>query len=124
MTPRGPRGVELPWTPLDSKKIPGHPGRENPRAPLGPGGVIAFFDKLRRHEYEQTGQEWVALQKREFLFQRVSVAVARGNTMILNTMRQGWHSYKRSKETRGVMPKAVLNTSERSHVAQTILSGC
>ena len=28
--------------------------------------------------------------------------------MILSTMRQGWHSYKRSKETRGVMPKAVL----------------
>jgi hypothetical protein len=86
--------------------------------------IKPFFDELRRHEYEQTGQEWVALQKREFLFQRVSVAVARGNTMILNTMRQGWHSHKRSKETRGVMPRAVLNTSERSHVAQTILSSC
>ena len=52
--------------------------------------VNPHFDGLRAEEREQTGQEWGTLRVRELLFQKVSVAIARGNTMILNTLRHSW----------------------------------
>ena len=60
--------------------------------------VDPYYTKLRDAEREATGQEWMSLLRREFLFQRVSVAIARGNTMILNTMKQGWRSGRRAEE--------------------------
>ena len=77
--------------------------------------VDPYYTKLRDAEREATGQEWMSLLRREFLFQRVSVAIARGNTMILNTMKQGWRSGRRAEEIRGVPPKAAQDLSECSH---------
>ena len=48
----------------------------------------------------------------------------RGNTMILNTMKQGWRSGRRAEEIRGVPPKATLDLSECSHVARLVAEGC
>ena len=36
------------------------------------------------------GQEWVALAERELFFQHAGVAVARGNSAILDTLRHTW----------------------------------
>ena len=85
--------------------------------------VDPYYTKLRDAEREATGQEWMSLLRREFLFQRVSVAIARGNTMILNTMKQGWRSGRRAEEIRGVPPKAALDLSECSHVARLVAEG-
>ena len=52
--------------------------------------VERFFSRLRADEREAAGGiEWSILAKREFLFQCVSVVIARGNTMVPSTLRQG-----------------------------------
>ena len=48
------------------------------------------FHAKRAEEKAATGQEWVALAERELLFQRAGVAVARGNSAILDTLRHTW----------------------------------
>ena len=50
------------------------------------------FDAKRAEEKAATGQEWVALGERELLFQHAGVAVARGNSAILDTLRHAWSS--------------------------------
>ena len=73
----------------------------------------AFFNRQRAEKRAVTsGTEWSALVKQECLFQCASVAIARGNTMILRTLRQGWQqqpsaSTKRGKSRR-LTPKAGL----------------
>ena len=52
--------------------------------------VDKHFDAKRAEEKAATGQEWVALAERELLFQRAGVAVARGNSAILDTLRHTW----------------------------------
>ena len=52
--------------------------------------VNKYFDAKRAEEKATTGQEWVALAERELLFQRAGVAVARGNSAILDTLRHTW----------------------------------
>ena len=52
--------------------------------------VNKYFNAKRAEEKAATGQEWVALAERELLFQRAGVAVARGNSAILDTLRHTW----------------------------------
>ena len=52
--------------------------------------VDKHFDAKRVEEKAATGQEWVTLAERELLFQRAGVAVARGNSAILDTLRHTW----------------------------------
>ena len=52
--------------------------------------VDKHFDAKRAEEKAATGQEWVTLAERELLFQRAGVAVARGNSAILDTLRHMW----------------------------------
>jgi hypothetical protein len=52
--------------------------------------VDKHFDAKRAEEKAATGQEWVTLAERELLFQRAGVAVARGNSAILDTLRHTW----------------------------------
>ena len=52
--------------------------------------VDKHFDAKRAEEKATTGQEWVTLAERELLFQRAGVAVARGNSAILDTLRHTW----------------------------------
>ena len=53
--------------------------------------VEPFFNRLCAEEQEVTGGiEWSTLAKRAFLFQCTSAAIARGGTMALGTLRQGW----------------------------------
>ena len=54
--------------------------------------VEPHFDKLRAEEKAETGQEWNTLRERELLFQQVSVAIAQGNSMILDTMDHDWRN--------------------------------
>ena len=49
-------------------------------------------DRLPTWNKKQIGQEWVALGERELLFQHTGVAVARGNSAILDTLRHKWSS--------------------------------
>lgn len=52
--------------------------------------VEPYFDDLRSAEKAETGLEWNALHERELLFQAVSVAIAKGNSMILDTLDHDW----------------------------------
>ena len=52
--------------------------------------INKHFDAKRAEEKATTGQEWVTLAERELLFQRAGVAVARGNSAILDTLRHTW----------------------------------
>ena len=52
--------------------------------------INKHFDAKRAEEKAATGQEWVTLAERELLFQRAGVAVARGNSAILDTLRHTW----------------------------------
>ena len=54
--------------------------------------VNKYFDAKRAEEKATTGQEWVVLAERELLFQHAGVAVARGNSAILDTLRHKWSS--------------------------------
>ena len=54
--------------------------------------INKHFDAKRAEEKAATGQEWVALAERELLFQHAGVAVARGNSAILDTLRHAWSS--------------------------------
>ena len=54
--------------------------------------VNKYFDAKRVEEKATTGQEWVVLAERELLFQHAGVAVARGNSAILDTLRHTWSS--------------------------------
>ena len=67
--------------------------------------VNKHFDAKRAEEKATTGQEWVALAERELLFQRSGVAVARGNSAILGTLRHTWSKGARYKTTAGEGPK-------------------
>ena len=49
-----------------------------------------YFDAKRVEEKATTGQEWVALAEQELLFQHAGVAVAHGNSAILDTLRHTW----------------------------------
>ena len=50
--------------------------------------VKPFFNHLCTEEQAATGgTEWSTLAKREFLFQCTSVAIAKGSTIILSTLR-------------------------------------
>ena len=73
--------------------------------------VNPHFDGLRAEEREKTGQEWGTLRVRELLFQKVSVAIARGNTMILNTLRHSW-------------TRAELREAEAACYGQPLSSRC
>ena len=81
------------------------------------------FNKLRDEEFEKCGHEWAALQKREFLFQAVSVAIAKGNSIILNTMDQEWRMAHRAKQMRGTPFAAKPDLSEKSEIAVSIAAG-
>ena len=71
--------------------------------------VEPFFNRLRAEERAATGgTEWNTLAKREFLFQCTSVAIARGNTMILNTLRQSWQQQPSANTKRGKPHRATL----------------
>ena len=52
--------------------------------------VDEYFNAKRAEEREATGQEWNALGERELLFQRAGVAVARGNSIVLNSLDHSW----------------------------------
>ena len=52
--------------------------------------VNKYFDAKRAEEKATTCQEWVALAERELLFQHAGVAVARGNSAILDTLKHTW----------------------------------
>ena len=52
--------------------------------------VEPYFNRLRAEEWEATGQEWKALHERELLFQSVSLAIARGNSLILDSLTHDW----------------------------------
>ena len=54
--------------------------------------VNKYFNAKRAEEKATTGQEWVALAERELLFQHAGVAVARGNSETLDTLRHTWSS--------------------------------
>ena len=76
--------------------------------------VEPFFNRLRAEERAATGgTEWSTLAKREFLFQCTSVAIARGNTMILNTLRQSWQQQPSANTKRGKLA-APRNTQGRT----------
>ena len=85
--------------------------------------VHPHFNKLRDEEFEKCGHEWAALQKREFLFQAVSVAIAKGNSIILNTMDQEWRMAHRAKQMRGKPFAAKPDLSEKSQIAVSIAAG-
>ena len=55
------------------------------------------FDAKRAEEFEKTGQEWTSLGERDLLFQRAGVAVARGNSLVLDSLSHAWSS-ARSKQ--------------------------
>ena len=52
--------------------------------------ISKHFDAKRAEEKAATGQEWAVLAERELLFQHTGVAVARGNSAILDTLRHAW----------------------------------
>ena len=54
--------------------------------------VNKHFDAKRAEDKAATGQGWVALAEQELLFQHAGVAVARGNSAILDTLRHAWSS--------------------------------
>ena len=63
-----------------------------------PASAEPFFSHLLAEEQVATGgTEWSTLAKREFLFQCTSAAIARGNTMPPNTLRQGWQQQPNAK---------------------------
>jgi hypothetical protein len=59
--------------------------------------VDKHFDAKRAEEFEKTGQEWISLGERDLLFQRAGVAVARGNSLVLDSLSHAWSS-ARSKQ--------------------------
>ena len=66
--------------------------------------VEPFFNCMCAELEEQAatgGTEWNTLAKQEFLFQCTSVAIARGNMMILNTLRQSWQQQPSANTKRG-----------------------
>ena len=64
--------------------------------------IEPFFNRLRAEGQAATGgTEWSTLAKRELLFQCTSVAIARGNTMILSTLRQGLQQQPSASIKRG-----------------------
>ena len=50
------------------------------------------FDAKSAEEFEKTGQEWKSLAERDLLFQRAGVAVARGNSLALDSLSHAWSS--------------------------------
>ena len=89
--------------------------------------VEPFFNRLRAEERAATGgTEWNTLAKREFLFQCTSVAIARGNTMILNTLRQSWQQQPSANTKRGKPHRATLKAGpwdEPPQLARALASG-
>ena len=70
--------------------------------------------------------EWNTLAKREFLFQCTSVAIARGNTMILNTLRQSWQQQPSANTKRGKPHRATLKAGpwdEPPQLARALATG-
>ena len=66
------------------------------------------------------------LAKREFLFQCTSVAIARGNTMILNTLRQSWQQQPSANTKRGKPHRATLKAGlwdEPPQLARALATG-
>ena len=89
--------------------------------------VEPFFNRLRAEERAATGgTEWNTLAKREFLFQCTSVAIARGNTMILNTLRQSWQQQPSANTKRGKPHRATLKAGlwdEPPQLARALATG-
>ena len=85
--------------------------------------VDPYYNELRAREKRESGQEWVSLQKREFFFQCVNAAIARGNTMILNTMRQDWRNECRVTERRGRKFSAQPDVADESVLVNLIEGG-
>ena len=85
--------------------------------------VEPLFNRLRAEERAATGgTEWSTLAKREFLFQCTSVAIARGNTMILNTLRQqAGANTKRSKPHRATLKAGLWD--EPPQLARALATG-
>ena len=52
--------------------------------------ILPYFAARRAEERAKVGREWGALQEQEVLYQRFSVAIAQGNTMVLDSLTQGW----------------------------------
>ena len=61
---------------------------------------------------------------REFLFQAVSVAIAKGNRIILNTMDQEGRMSNRDKHMRGKPFSAKPDLTEKSQIAVSIQDYC
>ena len=73
-----------------------------------------------------TRKEWSTLAKREFLFQCTSVAIARGNTVILNTLRRSWQQQPSANTKRGKTHRATLKTGlwdEPPQLARALATG-
>ena len=85
--------------------------------------VDPYYNELRAREKRESGQEWVSLQKREFFFQCANAAIARGNTMILNTMRQDWRNECRVTERRGRKFSAQPDVADESMLVNLIEGG-
>ena len=93
-----------------------------------PGKLVEpFFNRLRAEERAATGgTEWSTLAKREFLFQCTSVAIARGNTMILSTLRQSWQQQPSANTKRGKPHRATLKAGlwdEPPQLARALATG-
>jgi hypothetical protein len=54
--------------------------------------VDSHFEAKRAEELEKTGQAWTTLGERDLLFQRAGVAVARGNSLVLDSLSHAWSS--------------------------------
>ena len=94
--------------------------------------VDGYFHVRRAEERGATGQEWNALGERELLFQRAGVAVARGNSIVLNSLDHSWcvSDSKRKKASSISASESHKNTlaaakflAARSH-AQRLGAGC
>jgi hypothetical protein len=54
--------------------------------------VDSHFEAKRAEELDKTGQAWTTLGERDLLFQRAGVAVARGNSLVLDSLSHAWSS--------------------------------
>ena len=91
--------------------------------------VDKYFNAKRAEEKAATGQEWVALAERELLFQHAGVAVACGNSAILDTLRHTWSSGGTKQQQAKDLNKlaatdllANLNMFSAADIAQAVQS--
>ena len=86
-----------------------------------------FFNRLHAEERAATGgTEWITLAKREFLFQCTSVAITRGNTMVLGTLCQSRQQQPSANTKRGKPHHATLEAGlwdEPPQLARALATG-